>query len=92
MLHQQLGLRPGNQHAAVNEEIEAVELSVAQDVGQRLAGLPPRQQCRELFPLCCRQRTLGMCQQPRPIPAQHVCQQQFGVKLRGVAAGKMQYA
>ena len=42
VFHQALGFRAGNQYIRVHQQIDAVELFVLQDVGQRLPLQPPR--------------------------------------------------
>src|SRR4051812_10596937 len=45
--HQQFSFRPGNQDRRVHGEVEAVELLVADDVGDRLAALSARSEIDE---------------------------------------------
>jgi len=81
-IDQQFRLWSGNQHAAVYEEVQAIKLLVAGEIGHRLASRAPLDQLLELLRLRLRQRTFGIGQERDALRVKHTRQQDLGIQAR----------
>ena len=66
------GLRAGDQHVPVHQEVDAVELAVVEDIGQRLPRESPRHDGGQLFLLLRRDLGLLLGEDGLPRHAHHV--------------------
>ena len=82
--HEQLGLRPGDQHVGRDPERERVELATAHQIGHRRAFGPAADQPRKAARDCLAGHARRRCVEFDPLAAQGMGQQDFGIQPRAV--------
>ena len=87
-IHQLLRLRARHQRPGVHGKGDAVELLDAADVGHRLANRAPFERRCVARGRAVTRETLGMCQQPGPIGAERIRQEQLRVQPGAGRAGR----
>ncbi len=77
--HQELGLRPWDEHPRIDEELEPHELLQVPDVGHRLARGAALDEAIEASPPIVIERLVPMPEQAGPRPAQNEPHEHLGV-------------
>ena len=82
LLDERLGVRAGDQHAGVDGEVESPELLLADEVGDRLTGLPPLDERSNPGQLLGLQGPVELNVELHARQTQHVRDQDLGVEPR----------
>ena len=85
---EELGLRPGDQHVGGHLQREAVELALAGEVGDRLAGAAKQEQALDSAHALGVERPLGRGEEPRPRESERVRREHLRLERRQAARGE----